>query len=91
MLLLLLLSHFSHVQLCAIPETAAYQAPLSMELSRQEYWSGLPFPSPSLGKENGNTLQNSCLENPNPWGHKTAKQNLATKQEQEQKYHINVK
>ena len=26
--------------------TAAHQAPLSMELSRQEYWSGLPFPSP---------------------------------------------
>ena len=30
----------------AIQWTAAYQAPLSMEFSRQEYWSGLPFPSP---------------------------------------------
>ena len=28
------------------PWTAAYQAPLSMGFSRQEYWSGLPFPSP---------------------------------------------
>ena len=28
------------------PRTAARQAPLSMEFSRQEYWSGLPFPSP---------------------------------------------
>ena len=36
----------SHVQLFAIPWTVAYQAPLSMEFSRQEYWSGLPFPSP---------------------------------------------
>ena len=46
MLLLLLLSRFSHVQLCATTETAAHQAPLSLGFSRQEYWSGLPFPSP---------------------------------------------
>ena len=46
--LLLLLSHFSRVQLCATPQTAAHQAPLSLEFSRQEYWSGLPFPSPRL-------------------------------------------
>ena len=46
MLLLLLLSCFSRVQLCATPETAAHQAPLSLGLSRQEHWSGLPFPSP---------------------------------------------
>ena len=46
LLLLLLLSHFSHVQLCATPETAVHQAPLSLGFSRQEYWSGLPFPSP---------------------------------------------
>ena len=39
-------SCFSHVQLCAIPQTAAHQAPLSLGFSRQEYWSGLPFPSP---------------------------------------------
>ena len=36
----------SHVQLFATPWTVAYQAPLSMVFSRQEYWSGLPFPSP---------------------------------------------
>ena len=31
----------------AAPWTVALQAPLSMEFSRQEYWSGLPFPSPN--------------------------------------------
>ena len=36
----------SHVRLFETPWTVAYQAPLSMEFSRQEYWSGLPFPSP---------------------------------------------
>ena len=36
----------SHVQLFAIPWTVAYQASPSMGFSRQEYWSGLPFPSP---------------------------------------------
>ena len=36
----------SHVRLFATPWTAAYQASLSMGFSRQEYWSGLPFPSP---------------------------------------------
>ena len=46
MLLLLLLSRFSHVWLCATPLTAAPQAPLSLWFSRQEHRSGLPFPSP---------------------------------------------
>ena len=36
----------SHVQLFATPWTVAFQATLSMGFSRQEYWSGLPFPSP---------------------------------------------
>ena len=36
----------SRVWLFATPWTVAYQAPLSMVFSRQEYWSGLPFPSP---------------------------------------------
>ena len=44
--LLLLLSCFSHVWLCATPWTAAYQALPSLGFSRQEDWSGLPFPSP---------------------------------------------
>ena len=45
-LLLLLLSRFSHVRLCAIPQTAAQQPPRSLGFSRQEHWNGLPFPSP---------------------------------------------
>ena len=44
--LLLLPSRFSRVRLCATPWTAAYQASLSMGFSRQEHWSGWPFPSP---------------------------------------------
>ena len=36
----------SRLRLFVIPWTGAYQAPLSMGFSRQEYWSGLPFPSP---------------------------------------------
>ena len=36
----------SCVQLFVTPWTVSHQAPLSMEFSRQEYWSGLPFPSP---------------------------------------------
>ena len=45
-MLLLLLSHFSRVRLCVTPETAAHQALPSLGFSRQEHWSGLPFPSP---------------------------------------------
>ena len=37
----------SHVRVFVTPWTAAYQAPLSMGFSRQEYWSGLPFPYPA--------------------------------------------
>ena len=36
----------SRVRLIATPWTVAHQAPLSMRFSRQEHWSGLPFPSP---------------------------------------------
>ena len=42
LLLLLLLSRFSRVRLCVTPETAAHQAPPSLEFSRQKYWIGLP-------------------------------------------------
>ena len=45
--MLLLLCHFSHVRLCATPETAAHQAPPPLGFSWQEHWSGLPFPSPT--------------------------------------------
>ena len=44
--MLLLLSRFGHIRLCVTPETAAHQAPPSLGFSRQEHWSGLPFPSP---------------------------------------------
>ena len=44
--MLLLLSHFSRVRLCATPQTATHQDPLSLGFSRQEHWSGLQFPSP---------------------------------------------
>ena len=47
LLLLLLLSRFSCVRLFATSWTAAYQAPPSMGFSRQEYWSGVPLPSPN--------------------------------------------
>ena len=57
MLLLLLLSRFSRVRLCATPETAAPQAPLSLGFSRQHHWSGLPFPSPMHESE----VALSCL------------------------------
>ena len=39
-----MLSHLSHVQLCAMLQTVACQAPRSIGFSRQEYWSGLPCP-----------------------------------------------
>ena len=43
--MLLLLSRFSRVWFCVTPDMAAHQAPPSLGFSRQEYWSGLPFPS----------------------------------------------
>ena len=46
LLLLLLLSRFNRVRLCVTPQMAAHQAPPSLGFSRQEHWSGLPFPSP---------------------------------------------
>ena len=64
----------SRVQLFATPWTVAHQAPPSMEFSRQEYWSGLPFPSPGdlpdLGIEpRSPTLQADTLpsEPPEKW------------------------
>ena len=46
LLCVFMLHCFSHVQLCVTLWTVAHQAPLSMGFSRQEYWSGLPCPSP---------------------------------------------
>ena len=54
----------SRVRLFATPWTAASQAPLSMGFSREEYWSGLPFPSPEdLCPED---LSNSGIEPGSP-------------------------
>ena len=64
----------SCVQLFATPWTVAYQSPPSMEFSRQEYWSGLPFPSPGdlpdPGMEPGSpALQTDTLPSEPPGKH----------------------
>ena len=51
-----MLSHFSHVQLLGAPWTVACQAPLSVGFSRQEYWRGLPCPSPGDLPDSGTEL-----------------------------------
>ena len=61
-LLLLLLRRFSRVQLCATPKMAVQQAPESLGFSRQEYWSGLPFPFPMHESE----VAQSCPTLSNP-------------------------
>ena len=50
------------VCLFATPWTKAYQAPLSMGFSRQEYWSGLPFPSPGDLPNPGIEPESSALQ-----------------------------
>ena len=50
----------SHVRIYATPWTAAHQAPASMGFSRQEYWSGLPFPSPMHESEKWSEVAQSC-------------------------------
>ena len=52
----------SRVQLFATPWTVAYKAPLSMEFSRQEYWSGLPFPSPGDLPDSGIEPKSPALQ-----------------------------
>ena len=58
---LLLLSCFSRVQLCATPQMATHQAPLSLGFSRQEHQSGLPFPSPMHERKSESEVTQSCL------------------------------
>ena len=60
-MLLLLLSRFSRVRLCVTPLTAAHQASLSLGFSRQEHWSGLPFPSPMHERKSESEVAQSCL------------------------------
>ena len=50
----------SHVWLFATPWTAAFQAPLAMGFSKQEYWSGVPFPSPMHETESESQVAQSC-------------------------------
>ena len=52
----------SRVQLLVTPSTAARQAPLSMEFSRQEYWSRLPFPTPGDLSDPGVELASPALQ-----------------------------
>ena len=62
---------FSRIQLLATPWTAAYQAPLSMGFARQEYWSGLPLPSPldhGSDAQRGESFKSSLLGG--PWGNR---------------------
>ena len=61
LLLLLLLSRFSHVRLCATPETAGHQAPPSLGFSRQEHWSGLPFLLQCMKVKSGSEVAQLCL------------------------------
>ena len=53
----------SHVRLLATPWTAAYQVTLSMGFSRQEYWSGVPLPSPKGSRGRDKYKSNRCLKN----------------------------
>ena len=55
-----MLSRFSHIQLFVTPWTVACQAPLSMGFSKQEYWSGLPCPSPGDLPNPGIKLRSSA-------------------------------
>ena len=68
LLLLLLLSHFSRIWLCATPETAAHQAPPSLGFSRQEPWSGLPFPSPMCESEKSKWSHSVVSDSSRPHG-----------------------
>ena len=61
-LLASVLSYFSHVRLFVTLWTVALQAPLSMVFSRQEYWSGLPWPSPGDLPDPG--IEPVCLKLP---------------------------
>ena len=55
-----MLSHFSRVRLCVTPQTVAYQALPSLGFSRQEHWSGLPFPSPCMKVKSESEVAQSC-------------------------------
>ena len=68
LLLLLMLSHFSHVRLWATPEMADHQAPPSLGFSRQEHWNGLPFPSPMHESEQWKWSRSVVSDSSRPHG-----------------------
>ena len=55
-----MLSRFSRVRLCVTPEMAAHQAPPSLGFSRQEHWSGLPFPLQCMKVKRESEVAQSC-------------------------------
>ena len=55
-----------HVQLFVTPWTVDHQAPLSMGFSKQEYWNGLPFPSPENLSDPGTKPQSPALQAGSP-------------------------
>ena len=76
----------SHVQLFATRWTVAYQASPSMGFSRQEYWSGLPFPSPGESSQPRDRTRVSCIGGRrfNPWA--TGKPQKVSQNEIEKEY-----
>ena len=64
---LLLLSRFNCVRLCTTPQTAAHKAPPSLGFSRQEYWSGFPFPSPMHESEKWEWSHSALCDSVTPW------------------------
>ena len=64
--LLLLLSHFSHVQLCVNPQTAAHQAPPSLGFSRQDSGVGCHFLLQCMKVKSESEVAQSCPTSSNP-------------------------
>ena len=64
----------SHVWLLATPWTAAHQAPLSMGLSRQEYWSVVPLPSPEAFSKSKQIKQKRTHRYRGEWSGEEARQ-----------------
>ena len=64
----MLLCCFSRVWLCATPSTEAHQAPPALEFSRQEHWSGLPFPSPVHQSEKWKWIRSIVSDSWQPHG-----------------------
>ena len=71
-----MLSHLSHVRLFTTLQTVAYQAPLSLRFSRQEYWNGLPCPPPGNLLNPGTDAKNTSSEQRNNIGTHLCEYNL---------------